>query len=122
MEIASAKANLWKKFREGGEDLSEREVAALEAVRTSVMELEEDGRWRNPEEGDEKLEGVHFVMRRGELLGGGQVRDEGKVEGGAREGDTEGAQDQVNEMGNRDQAGHDLEGGQGQHGGRCNPI
>ena len=42
LEIASAKANLWKKFREGGEDLSEREVAAWEAVRTSVMELEED--------------------------------------------------------------------------------
>ena len=73
LEIASAKANLWKKFREGGEDLSEREVAAWEAVRTSVMELEEDGRWRNPEEGDEKLEGVHFMMRRGELLGGGHV-------------------------------------------------
>ena len=52
LEIASAKANLWKKFREGGDDLSEREVAAWEAVRTSVMELEEDGRWRNPEEGD----------------------------------------------------------------------
>ena len=121
LEIASAKANLWKKFREGGEDLSEREVAAWEAVRTSVMELEEDGRWRNPEEGDEKLEGVHFVMRRGELLGGGHVRDEDKVEGGAREGDAEGAQDQVDEMGNRDQAGHDLERGQGQHGGRGNP-
>jgi hypothetical protein len=73
LEIASSKANFRKKFREGGEDLSEREVAAWEAVRTSVMELEEDGRWRNPEEGDEKLEGVHFVMRREELLGGGQV-------------------------------------------------
>ena len=42
LEIASAKGNLWKKFREGGEDLSEIEVAAWEAVRTSVMELEED--------------------------------------------------------------------------------
>ena len=61
------------------------------------------------------------MMRRGELLGGGHVRDEDKVEGGAREGDAEGAQDQVDEMGNRDQAGHDLEGGQGQHGGRGNP-
>jgi hypothetical protein len=27
LEIASTKANLWKKFREGGDDLSEREVA-----------------------------------------------------------------------------------------------
>ena len=71
-----------KKFREGGEDLSEREVAAWEAVRTSVMELEEDGRRRYPDEGDEKLECVTFVMKRGGLLGG-QVQDEGKFEGDA---------------------------------------
>ena len=121
LEIATAKANLWKKFREGKDDLNEREVAAWEGIRTSVMELEEDGRWKNKEEGDEQLDKVNFVLRRGKLLGGGQVRDEDKVEGGAREGDAEGAQDQVDEMGNRDQAGHDLEGGQGQHGGRGNP-
>ena len=112
LEIASAKANLWKKVREGGEDLSEREVTAWEGVRTSVMLLEEDGRWRNQDEEDEKLGCVTFVMNRGELLGG-KVRDEGKVKGDARERD---------EMGDRVQAGRVLEGVQGQHGGRGNPM
>ena len=46
-------------------------MAAWEGVRTSVMLLEEDGRWRNPDEEDEKLGCVTFVMnKRGELLGG----------------------------------------------------
>ena len=121
MEIASAKANLWKKFREGGEDLSEREVTAWEAIRTSVMELEEEGRWREPEEEAEKLARVKFVMRKGALFGGGQVQDEDQVHGGAREGDDEGVQDQAEEMGSKDHVDHDLEGGQGLHGGPGNP-
>ena len=71
LEITTAKANLWKKFREGKDDLNGREVAAWEGIRTSVMELEEDGRWKNNEEGDEQLDKVNFVMRRGKLLGVG---------------------------------------------------
>ena len=112
LELASAKANLWKKFREGGDDLSEREVAAWEGVRTSVMVLEEDGRCRNPDEEDEKIGCVTFVMNGGELLGG-KVRDDVKVKGDTREREM---------MGDGLQDGCVLEGVQGQHGGRGNPM
>ena len=70
-------------------------MTAWEAIRTSVMELEEEGRWREPEEEAEKLARVKFVMRKGALFGGEQVQDEDQVHGGAREGIDEGVQDQA---------------------------
>ena len=82
LEIASAKANLWKRFREGGEDMNEREVTAWEGIRTSVMELEEEGRWIEHEEAAEKLATVRFIMKEGAQFGGGQVQEEDDVHGG----------------------------------------
>ena len=116
LEIATAKANLWKKFREGKDDLNERDLAAWEGIRTSVMELEKDGRWRNNEEGDEQLDKVNLVMRRGKLLGG-QVRDAAQVGGDVRERDGEGLHVDVDADGMRDKAGQEIEGGQEQEDG-----
>ena len=46
LEIASAKENLWKKFRNKDQELAEegKDVEAWEGLRTSVMELEEGGK------------------------------------------------------------------------------
>ena len=43
LEVAKAKENLWKRFREGkkGTEIEEEEIQAWETVKKSVMELEE---------------------------------------------------------------------------------
>ena len=48
LKIASAKANLWRKFRDRNKelDMTEEEAEAWAGLRASVMELEEGGCWR----------------------------------------------------------------------------
>jgi hypothetical protein len=48
LEIASAKENLWRKFREKDKELAptREEAEAWEGLRASVKELEENGSWR----------------------------------------------------------------------------
>ena len=49
LELSTAKGNLWKHYRENKE--MEDDIAkAWEDVRKSVMELEEEGRWKEEEE------------------------------------------------------------------------
>ena len=50
LEVARAKENLWKRFRGDKEDreMVEDEIKAWESLREGIMELEEEGVWRNP--------------------------------------------------------------------------
>ena len=50
LEVARAKENLWKRFRGEEEDreMEEDEIKAWENLREGIMELEEEGVWRNP--------------------------------------------------------------------------
>ena len=50
MMIARAKENLWKRFREkeGVKEIEEEELNAWKDVQSMVIELEEEGSWRNP--------------------------------------------------------------------------
>ena len=106
-------------------------MAAWEGVRDSVMELEEDGRWRDQEEGDTRS--IKFKMKR-ELLGGRvqeEVRakeDEGKRElmddGPHVECVLEGVQDQHGGRGNQMREGQDPKRGLkrgNEGGGRMSP-
>ena len=85
-------------------------------IRTTVMELEEDGRWKKNKEGDEQLDKVNLVMRRGKWLGG-QVRDAAQVGGDVRERHGEGLHVDVDDDGMRDKASQEIEGGQEQEDG-----
>ena len=50
LEVARAKENLWKRFRGDEEDreMVEDKIKAWESLREGIMELEEEGVWRNP--------------------------------------------------------------------------
>ena len=99
LEIASAKANLWKKYREGGKCVNQKEMEEWEGMRTSVMILEEGGGWIEDTESARRLARITFVMKKGAQLGGGQDhegegadggadRDRAEGDGGAQDGDT----------------------------------
>jgi hypothetical protein len=50
LDVAKAKENLWKRFREGKEDneMEDEELKAWEAIKKSVLELEEKGgEWKS---------------------------------------------------------------------------
>jgi hypothetical protein len=144
LEIASAKGNLWKKIREKGQELAEtgEDAEAWEGLRTSVMELEEDGSWRDIGEeasnltkmtirgeteglsqggqvgrGDKVHGGVDGQEREGETdrLGqGGQVLREDEVPGGAAGQDREGGMDGLGQGGHVQRGGEIHGGGDGQ--------
>ena len=64
LEISQAKANLWKKFREGPVNLNEEEFKAWETVSRSVKELEEHGSWIDQEEaGEMRTLAVEFTLK-----------------------------------------------------------
>ena len=43
LELATARGNLWKKYREGGVEMEEQESEVWEDLRRSVIDLEEEG-------------------------------------------------------------------------------
>jgi hypothetical protein len=63
LEVASDKANLCRQFRDRNKELTptEEEAEAWEGLRASVMELEEDGSWR--ETGEEAVHLHQLVIR-----------------------------------------------------------
>jgi hypothetical protein len=74
IEIASAKANLWKKFRDKVViDLGEEEAKAWERLRTSVMDLEEEGCWREEGEEASKLSTLRIRMERDARIDRGEL-------------------------------------------------
>ena len=42
LEIATARGNLWKKYREGGGEMEEQEAGVWEDLRMAVLGLEEE--------------------------------------------------------------------------------
>ena len=116
LEIASAKGNLWKKIREKGQELAEtgEDAEAWEGLKTSVMELEEEGRWRDA--GEEASNLIKLTIRvETEGLGpGGQVLRGEEVRGGADGQDREGGVDALGQGGQVQREGEIHGGGDGQ--------
>jgi hypothetical protein len=46
LEIAKAKENMWKKFRDGKGGMKKEEEEAWRTLREKILELEEEGSWR----------------------------------------------------------------------------
>jgi hypothetical protein len=91
LEIAKAKENLWRKFREGQGEMRREEEEAWETLREKIMELEEGGIWREPRKEtsrikirlrnakelnrDERPESVRESVNTSQSPGGVGVRD-----------------------------------------------
>ena len=56
LEIAKAKENLWRKFREGQGEMRREEEEAWETLREKILELEEGGIWREPRKETSRIE------------------------------------------------------------------
>ena len=87
LEIASAKENLWRRFRDKREELAPtgEKAEAWEGLKTSVMELEEEGRWREPGEEAVHLHKLTIRMKGERLTQDGQVQGAEGGHGGAEE-------------------------------------
>ena len=101
LEIASAKANLWRRFRDRNKelDMTEEEAEAWEGLRASVMELEEGGSWRETGEEAAQLHQLVIRVRKERLVPGGQVQREEGGHGGAEERMAGGVGDQQDSHG-----------------------
>jgi hypothetical protein len=86
-EVASAKENLWRKFRDKNKDLAPtgEEAEAWEGLRASVMELEENVIWRETGEEAAHLHQLRIRVRIERLGPGGQVQMGEEGHGGAEE-------------------------------------
>ena len=131
LEIASARANLWKRHRDGKEGMGEEATTAWEDLRKSLIELEEEEDFGLQEE-RKSLATISFEIKKSELrveeredqsdqsvLEGGRGRDQGgqvlhgdEAPGGGGKGEPDLEREENPAVPNTDQP--ILEGGRGQ--------
>ena len=84
LEISKAKGNLWKKYRERKKSEEEPNAEVWEDLRRSVIDLEEEGWWR--EEGEEDLRNITFIKKRKLTQQESDGHQEGEGEGEEHQG------------------------------------
>ena len=84
IEISKAKGNLWKKYRETKEIMEDPNAEVWEDLRRSVIDLEEEGGWR--EEGEESLRDISFIKKSKFIQDEHASHQEGEGEAGGHQG------------------------------------